>query len=72
MTYNETLDSLGPGHERVRSDGERRARGVSTVGIAGTTVTLTLASPVVAGNTVTVAYTKPATSPLRTRPETTP
>ena len=41
------------------------ARGVSTVGIAGTTVTLTLASPVVAGNTVTVAYTKPATSPLQ-------
>jgi hypothetical protein len=36
------------------------------VAISGTKVLLTLASPVVYGNVVTVAYTKPATNPLQT------
>ena len=66
MTYNETLDSASvPATNAFAVTVNGAARGVSTVEIAGTTVTLTLASPVVADNTVTVAYTKPATSPLQ-------
>jgi uncharacterized repeat protein (TIGR02059 family) len=42
------------------------ARAVNSVVVSGTNVQLTLANPVVNGNVVTVAYTKPATSPLQT------
>ena len=42
------------------------ARSVSAVAISGTKVLLTLASPVVYGDAVTVAYTKPSTNPLQT------
>ncbi|NLD45800.1 MAG: T9SS type A sorting domain-containing protein, partial [Clostridiaceae bacterium] len=42
------------------------ARTVNTVTISGTTVTLTLASPVSYSDQVTVAYTKPSTNPIQT------
>jgi hypothetical protein len=42
------------------------ARSVSSVAISGIAVRLTLASPVMNGDVVTVAYTKPATNPLQT------
>ena len=42
------------------------ARTVSSVSVSGTKVFLTLASPVVYGDVVTVAYNKPATNPLQT------
>ncbi|MBP1675311.1 MAG: type sorting protein, partial [Bacteroidetes bacterium] len=42
------------------------SRTVTSVAISGTKVNLTLASPVAYGETVTVAYTKPAASPLQT------
>ena len=38
----------------------------AAVAISGTKVLLTLASPVVYGDVVTVAYTKPASNPLQT------
>jgi uncharacterized repeat protein (TIGR02059 family) len=41
-------------------------RVVNSVTISGTKVTLALASPIVFGDIVTVAYTKPATNPLQT------
>jgi len=41
-------------------------RGVNPVAISGTKVILTLASPVAAGDVVTVAYTKPSANPLQT------
>ena len=41
------------------------ARGVSSVSIVSNTVVLTLASAVTAGQAVTLAYTIPATNPLR-------
>ena len=42
------------------------ARSINAVSVSGTRVSLTLSSPVAYGNTVTVAYTKPASSPLQT------
>ena len=42
------------------------ARSVTAVAISGTKVLLTLASQVVYGDVVTVAYTKPSTNPLQT------
>lgn len=42
------------------------ARAVSTVAISDKKVLLTLASPVLKGEVVTVAYTKPETNPLQT------
>jgi hypothetical protein len=42
------------------------ARTVSSVAVSGTSVTLTLASAVAYGDVVTVAYTKPSSSPLQT------
>jgi len=42
------------------------ARSVSSVAVSGTKVTLTLASAVAYGNSVTVAYTKPASNYLQT------
>ena len=41
------------------------ARTVSQVSVDGSAVTLTLASAVAAGQTVTVSYTPPATDPIR-------
>ncbi|MFZ0282355.1 MAG: SwmB domain-containing protein, partial [Bacteroidales bacterium] len=42
------------------------ARNINSVAVSGTKVLLTLASPVVNKDVVTVAYTKPATNPLQT------
>ena len=69
LVFSETLDASGrpaPGAFAVTVDGA--ARGVSGVAVSASTVTLTLASAVVAGETVTVGYTVPAganASPLR-------
>jgi hypothetical protein len=41
------------------------SRAVSTVGVSGSSVTLTLASGVLFGQSVTVAYTMPATNPTQ-------
>lgn len=40
-------------------------RTVTTVAASGSTVTLTLSSALAAGNVITVAYTKPASNPLK-------
>jgi uncharacterized repeat protein (TIGR02059 family) len=42
------------------------ARGINAVAVSGTSVSLTLNSPVVYGDAVTVAYTKPSSNPLQT------
>jgi uncharacterized repeat protein (TIGR02059 family) len=41
-------------------------RTVSTVAIVGSKIQLTLASPIVSGNSVTVTYTKPTANPIQT------
>ena len=66
MTYNLTLANIIPAASAFVVSVNSSARTVSSVSISGTKVFLTLASPVVYGDVVTVAYTKPATNPLQT------
>jgi uncharacterized repeat protein (TIGR02059 family) len=66
MTYNMTLASILPATSAFTVTVNSTARSVSSVAVSGTMVKLTLASPVKAGETVSVAYTKPATNPLQT------
>ena len=66
MTYNLTLASIVPASSAFIVRVNTVARSVSAVAISGTRVLLTLASPVVYGDAVTVAYTKPSSNPLQT------
>ncbi|MBE0675153.1 MAG: T9SS type A sorting domain-containing protein, partial [Bacteroidales bacterium] len=66
MTYNLTLANITPAASAFTVRVNSSARTVSAVTISGTKVLLTLASQVVYGDVVTVAYTKPATNPLQT------
>ena len=68
VVFNEDLDTgsvPAPGDFDVQVAGSRRNVASSGVAIADATVTLTLSSAVTHGQTVTVAYTKPAANPLR-------
>ena len=66
MTYNLTLANIVPAASAFAVRVNSVARTVTAVVISGTKVQLTLASPVVYGDAVTVAYTKPSTNPLQT------
>ena len=66
LTYGEDLDEgsvPGAGAFTVRSGGTSRP--VSGVSVSGTTVTVTLSSPVGHGETVSVSYAVPSTNPLQ-------
>jgi uncharacterized repeat protein (TIGR02059 family) len=66
MTYSLTLAGIVPATSAFSVKVNTLTRSVSSVAVSGTKVTLTLASPVAYGDAVTVAYTKPATTPLQT------
>ncbi len=66
MTYNLTLAKIIPTASAFSVRVNSTARSVSSVVVSGTKVQLTLSSPVVYGDVVTVAYIKPATNPLQT------
>ena len=66
MTYNLTLANVVPAASAFTVKVNSVTRTVSSVAISATKVLLTLANPVVNGDAVTVAYTKPATNPLQT------
>ena len=66
MTYNLTLANVVPAASAFAVRVNNTARTVSSVSVSGTKVYLNLASPVVYGDNVTVAYTKPASNPLQT------
>ena len=66
MTYNLTLVNIIPVASAFIVMVNSAARTVSSVSISGTKVLLTLSSPVVAGDVITVAYTKPTSNPLQT------
>jgi uncharacterized repeat protein (TIGR02059 family) len=66
LTYNEALDGgsvPAPGDYAVLVNGSPRS--VSTVAIAGSAVTLTLASGVASGETVSASYTVPVSNPVQ-------
>jgi uncharacterized repeat protein (TIGR02059 family) len=66
MTYSLTLKNVVPATTSFTVTVNSINRGVNPVAISGTKVILTLASPVAAGDVVTVAYTKPSANPLQT------
>lgn len=66
ITYNSTLANIVPSVTAFTVLVNSTARTVTSVAISGTKVQLTLASPVVYGNIITVSYTKPATNPIQT------
>jgi uncharacterized repeat protein (TIGR02059 family) len=65
MTYNITLANIVPAPSAFTVTVNSVSRAVNTVTVSGTIVRLTLASEVVSGNVITVAYTKPALNPLQ-------
>ena len=66
ITYDLTLANIVPAASAFSVMVNSVSRTVSSVSISGTKVLLTLASPVVNGNVVSIAYNKPATNPLQT------
>jgi len=66
INYNLALVNIAPATSAFAVTVNSVLRTVSLVAISGSKVNLTLSSPVVYGNVVTVAYTKPATNPLQT------
>lgn len=66
ITYNMTLASITPAASAFKVLVNSSSRSVSSVSVSGTKVLLTLSSPVVYGNNVTVSYTKPSSKPLQT------
>ena len=66
ITYSLTLANTVPAASAFTVIVNSVARTVNAVTISGTKVQLTLASAVVYGNIVTVAYTKPVSNPLQT------
>lgn len=65
MTYNMALANIVPAASAFSVIVNSTSRTVSKVAISGSTVQLTLASPVVYGDVVTVGYTKPSTNPVQ-------
>lgn len=66
MTYSLAMASIIPAPSAFMVKVNSVTRSVSTVNVSGTKVILLLATPVVNGDLVTVAYTKPGTNPLQT------
>lgn len=66
MTYDLSLATTVPASGSFVVQVNSAPRAVTEVSISGNKVMLTLASPVIKGDVVTVAYTKPASNPLQT------
>lgn len=66
MTYNLSLANIVPALSSFSVQVNSSPRNVTAVAVSGTTVRLTLSSPVTYGNTVTVSYTAPSSNPLQT------
>ena len=66
MIYSLSLANIVPAASAFTVLVNATARTVSSVAISGSKVILSLASPVAAGNVVTVSYLKPSVNPLQT------
>ena len=65
MNYSTSLANIVPAASSFLVMVNSVARSVNSVSISGTKVLLNLSSPVISGNTVTVAYSKPVSNPLQ-------
>ena len=65
LTYSETLNTTAPATSAFTVKVGGNSRGVDTVAISGSAVTLTLASAFRPGDTLTVSYTKPGSNPIK-------
>lgn len=66
LTFSLELAAIVPAASAFTISVNGSPRSVNTISVSGTKALLTLASPVLYGDRVTVAYTKPATNPLQT------
>ena len=66
MTYNTSLANIVPAASAFSVLVNSTARTVSTVAISGAKVQLSLSSPLISGDVVSVAYSSPSTNPLQT------
>jgi len=66
ITYNNTLTNIVPATSSFTVLVNSVARVVSSVAVSGTSVKLTLSTPIVAGDIITLSYTKPALNPIQT------
>jgi uncharacterized repeat protein (TIGR02059 family) len=66
ITYNLNLANIVPAAAAFSVLVNSVPRTVNSVSISGTKVLLTLSSPVVYGNNITITYTKPLTNPIQT------
>ena len=65
LTYSEALNTTAPAKSAFTVKVGGTSRGVDTVAISGSAVTLTLASAFRPGDALTVSYTKPGTNPIK-------
>jgi uncharacterized repeat protein (TIGR02059 family) len=65
ITYNMALANVTPYGTAYTVLVNSVARSVTAVAISGSKVQLYLASPIASGNVITVAYTKPSSSPIQ-------
>ncbi len=66
ITYDQNLANIIPAVSAFSVRVNSSPRQINTVSISGNNVLLNLAAPVVNGDRITVAYTKPNTNPLQT------
>ena len=66
ITYSLSLASIVPAASAFNVMVNSVSRSITSVAVSATQVQLTLATPVVFGDVVTVSYTKPSTNPLQT------
>jgi|WetSurMetagenome_2_1015567.scaffolds.fasta_scaffold02335_2 uncharacterized repeat protein (TIGR02059 family) len=66
ITYDKSLANIIPAASSFSVRVNLVARTVNTVSVSGAKVILTLASPVIYGEAVTLSYTKPSANPLQT------
>ena len=66
LVYNLSLASIVPNASAFTVRVNSVIRAISSIAVSGTKVQITLSSPVVNGDIITVDYTKPATNPLQT------
>ncbi|MBN1182830.1 MAG: DUF4990 domain-containing protein [Bacteroidales bacterium] len=66
ITYNLTLANILPATSAFTVDVNNVSRSISSIAVSGTKVLLTLASPIIYGDEVTLDYAKPASNPIQT------